>query len=232
MNQLNNLNKKRLLNFIKENDLDYTLFDDGIGKFKIISYDNLEFHPYEFNEEYILVKYDKEKDKPGNLSSSVYGYFNFKSISALLEALKVHDDSLHKVWYYPILNSAEIGFDKSSYNENWYVDLINEDYSIESDNHSNYIVYNNKDYKPVIKSPYYTLHEVSDINDEYISTVDSLNFEIHPISCQEGNESYLFKLRYNNEEVLTEYINWMIVRKKGLKIFLKNLFESMQPFKK
>ena len=232
MNQLNNLNKKKLLAFIKENDLDYTLFDDNIGKFKIISYDNLEFHPYEFNEEYILVKYDKEKDKPGNSSSSVYDYFNFKSIPSLLEALKAHDDSLHKIWYYPILNSAEIGFDKSSYNENWYVDLINEHYSIKSDNHSNYVVYDNNDYKPVIKSPYYTLHEVSDINDEYISTVNSLNFEIHPISCQEGNESYLFKLRYNNEEVLTEYINWMIVRKKGLKIFLKDLFESMQPFKK
>ena len=232
MNQISESDKNRILNFIKENELDYSLFDDGIGKFKILSYDNYEFQPYEFNEGYVLVKYDKEKDKPNDPSSIPYQYFNFKNIPALLEALKAHDDSLHKVWYYPILNSAEIGFDKTSYYENWHIGLINEEYSIESDSHCDYIVYDNKSYKPLLKSPHYTLHEVSDINDEYLSSVDSLNFEIHPISLQEGNESYLFKLRYNNEEVLTEYINWMIVKKKGLKIFLKELFESMQPFKK
>jgi hypothetical protein len=231
MDQINNSDKRRIIDFIKENDLDYILQDDGIGKFKILSYDNLQFHPYFYNEEYVLVEYNKEKDKDNSFSSS-YKYFYFKNIPSMLEALKSYDDSLYKVWYYPILNSAEIGFDKNSYNENWHIGLLDDEYLIESDSHCDYIVYNNDNYKPVLKSPYYTLNEVSDINDEYLSSVDSLNFEIRPISCQEGNESYLFKLRYNNEEVLTEYINWMIVRKKGLKIFLKDLFESMKPFKK
>jgi hypothetical protein len=46
MDQINNSDKRRIIDFIKENDLDYILKDDGIGKFKILSYDNLQFHPY------------------------------------------------------------------------------------------------------------------------------------------------------------------------------------------
>lgn len=232
MIQLNNSDKSRIISFIKENDLDYSLFDDNIGKFRIMSYDNLEFHPYLVDENYVLVRYDKTKDKSDNPFRSPYDYFSYKNIPSMLESLKLYDDSIHKVWWYPILNTAEIGFDKNSYSENWHDGILSEDYDVYEDIHSNYISYDNNSYQPVIKSPYNTLHEVSEINSEYVSKVDSLNFEIHPISCQKGNESYLFKIRYNNEEVLTEYISYKVVRKKGLKLFLENLFESMKPFKK
>jgi len=231
MNQIEESNKKRIIQFIKENDIDYIVFDDGIGKFRIKSYDGYEFHPYIYEDNFILAKYDKSKDK-GDSSSTAYEYFTYKDLSSLLVDLKIHDDSLHKQWWTPILNSAEIGFDKNSYKEDWYKEIINDSYELKRDNHSTYLEYLDLNCKPIIKSPFNTLHEVSEINSDYVSQVNKLNFEIYPISCQEGNESYLFKILYNNEEVLKEYINYIVYRKKGLKLFLENLFKSLEPFKK
>lgn len=58
--------------------------------------------------------------------------------------------------------------------------------------------------------------------------VDKLYFEIHPISCQPGNESYLVKLLCNNEEVLKEFINYIVSRKKGLKLLIKTIFDEIK----
>lgn len=61
--------------------------------------------------------------------------------------------------------------------------------------------------------------------------MEKLSFEIHPISCKEQNESYLFKLAFNDDPILKEWINYRIIRKKGLKIFLETLFNEMEKYK-
>jgi hypothetical protein len=219
----------KIIDFIKINDLDL-ITNETDNKFNIISYDNLQFTIYQVDESYVLVRYDRNKDIPNNPSSQAYEYYNFEVLSKLLEQLKVHDESIIKNWWVPILNSAEIGFDNSD--ENWLLEFITDNnYQIKSDTHSKYIEYNNDKYKPILRSPFNTLHEVSYINDEFLERINKLNFEIHAISLKEGNESYLAKILINNEEILKEYTNFIITRKKGLKLFLNNLFLEMETFK-
>ena len=47
----------------------------------------------------------------------------------------------------------------------------------------------------------------------------------------EGQESYLLKLSCNNEEIFKEYINYKVVKKKGLKLLIDNIFKSLESFK-
>ena len=82
-----------------------------------------------------------------------------------------------------------------------------------------------------MKSPYNTIHEVSPINQETYAVVEKLYFEIHPISCLEKRESYLLKLLINNEEVFKEYVNYIVLSKKGLKLLIENIFNSVEKFK-
>lgn len=230
---INNTDKQRVFDFIKNNQLDYILVDENISKFHIIAYDNIKFFFYTYNDEYIVVKYDSEKDRDDKPDLIPYEYFNFKTLSQALEQLKYYDDDLHKSYWYPTTNSAEIGFDKNSYKDDWFEDFKREaEYSmVQNDDFGyQYLTYDNPNYSPCIKSPFNTLSQVSDLNSEeqaYIK-VNKLYFEIHPISCQEGNESYLLKLLANNEEVLKEFINYIVTKKKGLKMLIEEIFKSIK----
>lgn len=230
---INDADKQRIIDFIKHNQLDYIFVDNNISKFHIISHDNIKFFFYTYNDEYVVVKYDPDKDKDNQPGSIAYEYFNFKTLSQVIEQLKYYDDNLHKVYWYPTTNSAEIGFDKNSYVEDWYEEFQREaEYSMTEDDDFGYkyLTYNNPNYSPRIKSPFNTLSQVSDLNSEedaYIK-VDKLYFEIHPISCQDGNESYLLKLLANNEEVLKEFINYIVTKKKGLKMLIDEIFKSIK----
>lgn len=162
-----------------------------------------------------------------------YEYFNYKTLLQVLEQLKYYDDGLHKSYWHPTMNSTEIGFDKESYRDNWFEDFKREaEYSMvhNDDFGYQYLVYDNPKHSPSIKSPYNTLSEVSPFNyeqDSYIK-VSKLYFEIHPISCQDGNETYLFKLLANNEEVLKEFINYIVKTKKGLRMLIEEIFKSIK----
>jgi hypothetical protein len=230
---INSNDKKRIIDFINHNKLDYILVDNNISKFHIISHDNIKFFFYTYNDEYVVVKYDPNKDKDNQPGSMPYEYFNFKTLLQVLEQLKYYDDGLHKSYWYSTTNSAEIGFDKNSYKEDWYEDFKREvDYSMLQDDDFGYqyLVYDNPNYSLNIKSPYNTLSQVSPLNYEqeaYIK-VNKLYFEIHPISCQDGNESYLLKLLANNEEVLKEFINYIVTKKRGLKILIEEIFKSIK----
>ena len=230
MIELSKSDINRISTFILDNELDYDIIDNGIIRYHIKSYDNMVFYFYNYNDNFVVVKYDKTKDdKPGQ---QPYEYFQFKNLQQVLEQLKIYDDNTYKQWWYPTLNSAEIGFDSNSYNDDWVNDFKEDTdhWNINSDDNYKYLTYNNPNISPNIKSPFNTLHEVSPINNIQFTKVNKLYFEIHPISCQPGNESYLLKLLCNNEEVLKEFINYIVVKKKGLSLLIKNIFDSINNF--
>ncbi len=225
MNLISDSDKKRLIDFIDENDLDYNIFESDIAKFQITSYDNLSFTIYSYNDKYIVTKYDKTKDKDG---SNPFEYYEYNTLPQLLEQLAVYDRSLYKNYWEPTANSIDVPFDKNSYLENWYDEFIkDENYKIEEDSAYKYITYNNEKIKPKLISPFNTLHEVSTINVRELTEVNKLYFEIHPVSCRKKNESYFLKILSNNEDVLKEYINYRVAKKRGLKLFLETLFKNI-----
>jgi hypothetical protein len=226
MIEINKSDIDRISTFILDNELDYDIINNGIIRYHIKSHDNIIFYFYNYNDNFVVVKYDKTKDgKPGQ---QPYEYYQFKNLQQVLQELKIYDESLYKQWWYPTINSAEIGFNKEGYNDNWIDDFKGDEFwSVDSCDTYNYLVYNNTNISPNIKSPFNTLHEVSPINDIQLTKVNKLYFEIHPISCQSGNESYLLKLLCNNEEVLKEFINYIVSKKKGLKLLIKEIFDTI-----
>jgi len=231
MNQLSESDKSRLISFIEESELDYEVYENVVTKFNATSCDGIKFFFYTFNEQYIIVKYDKNKDNE-NPASQAYEYFYFQNLSQVLEQLSFYDNSIPKSYWSNIADTCEIGFDKDNYNESWYEEFMKDDFWTTEDCDSyKTIVYSNPNYKPELKSPYNTLHEVSEINELVYTKVDKLYFEIHPISCRKKNESYLLKLSCSNDDKFRDYINYTVNTKKGLKMLLETIFKSLEPFK-
>jgi hypothetical protein len=231
MEQISQNNKDRLLQFIKENDLDYSVDESIISKFHATAYDGIKFFFYKYNEDFIIVKYDLGKDN-SNPGSSPYEYFNYKNFSQVLEQLSYYDNLIYKCYWNTVSDTMEIGVDINTYNEGWYNEFIgNEYWGIEDYNTYKTLIYSNPNYKPELKSPYNTLHEVSTINNIEYTKIDKLYFEIHPICCLESKETYLLKLKCNNDEILKEYINYTITSKKGLRLLIDNLFKTLEPYK-
>ncbi len=222
----------KIIQFIKENDLDYTQVDSDITKPHIISYDGYKLFFYIYENKYVMVKYDPEKDKPGG---QAYEYFYFETMPKMLEQLKHYDQSLQKIYWNIINDSINYEFDKQNYNEDWFSEFIKDDfYSIEEDIHCKYIVYVNESYKPVVRSPYNTLGGdslASLIHKTEANKLNKLLFEIHPVSTLEGRETYLFKILMNDDDIFKEYINYRVVGRKGLRLLIENLFTELEPFK-
>lgn len=228
---IKNEDRQRVIDFIKNNELDYNI-DNTEYKFNIIAYDGIIFTFYIYQEKYIIVKYNRENDKPDNPYLTAYDYFQFETLPLALEQVKYYDDNLQKSYWEVTTNSAEIGFDKGSYKSDWYEEFTKDaEYSMVNDDDLGYkyLSYNNPKYSPNIKSPYNKLSEIPEYSDQspYIQ-VNKLYFEIHPISCRDGQESYLFKLLANNEEILKEYINYIVSTKKGLKLLIEEIFKNIK----
>lgn len=234
MEELNQSDKERLLEFIKQNDLDFITVENVINKFHLVSYDKLRFFIHPYQGQYVVIKYDPKKDKEGPSGSTAYEYYYFQNLQQVLEQLSFYDKSLHKTYWYPTMDSIEIGFDSINHIDDWYEEFKGDGdkWGVEDCDTYKYLTYDDDSYKPQIRSPFNTLHEVSPINSEQLTEVGKLNFEIHPISCSPGEERYYFKLCSNNEEVLKEYINYIIKSKKGLNMFLETIFKEMEKFKK
>lgn len=224
---------QRIINFIEFNQLNYDIVYNDISKFHIISEDKTSFFFYTYNEEFVIVKYDKNKDQLNRPELNPYEYFMFKTLSAVLEQIKFYDDNLEKSYWFTTTDSIGIDFKSSSYKDDWFEDFKQEaEFSkVEDDDLGyKYFIYDNPKYSPKLKSPYNNLSTFSFINSEeeqYIK-VNKLYFEIHPISCEPGNESYLLKLLCNNEEILKEYINYIVSKKRGLKLLIDELFKSIK----
>jgi len=235
MVMISDTNKEKIKGFITKNDLDFTIVDleDEISKFTIISQDGINFFFYTYNDKFILVKYDSDKDKAGQIYINTHEYYEFKTMIEMLTQLKYYDDNIPKSFWEVTLNSAEVPFNKGSYTDDWHKEFQRDaEYTrIDSDDFNNYeyIVYENPLYSPNIKSPHNTLSQVSYINsdEQSIVKVNKLYYEIHPISCEPGSEEYLFKLLANNEETLKEFINYIVHKKKGLTLLINDIFNNL-----
>jgi len=226
--------KKRIIDYIKENDLDYMVSEENhIFRFFITSYDRYLYQFLKYNEKYIVIKTDTKLGGSGSPKSFRYSYY--KNLQQVIEHLSYTDSSLYKVWWEVLdgigrPSSVNIGFIKEGYTDEWFKEFIktNEWYGMDEEQYK-CLVYEKKINIKVI-SPHNTLHEVSLFNDYAPTDMDKLYMEIHPISVQESNESYFVKILINNEEVLKEYIKYRVHRKKGLKIFLEELFNNKNQY--
>lgn len=231
MNELEKNDKERLISFIENNELDYSISESDIFKFSITAADKMKFFFYKTNEKYIVVKYDVSKDKEGNMMESAYEYYEFINMSQVLEQLSIYDGQIPKQ-YWNFCDGIDFKFLKENYDDNWANDFISENWILENGDNYKYLIYENSAYKPQLTSPYNTLHEVSDFNpNKSYTTVEKLYFEIHPESCVNKSESYILKLLCNNEKILKEFINYRVSGKKGLKLLIETIFTELDIFK-
>ena len=209
--------KKRIIEYINQNELDYNISDGVIFKFHLISYDGYMFQIHNYNEQYLVIKSDK---------SGKFNYYYYKNIQQVMEQLSFYDNNLHKIWWSSTTNTVDIGFCSEDYTDDWSKDFTkNENWSYIDENQYKCAVFEKKLRIKVI-SPYNTLHEVSELNTYSPDDMDKLYMEIHPISVKNKEESYLVKILINKEEIMKEYINYIVKRKKGLKLFLEELFNN------
>jgi len=117
MIQIDDREKERIFQFIKENELDYEIIDNGIIKPHLIATDDQRFFFYKNEGQYIISKYDKSKDKPGN--SGAYQYYTLQSITQILEQLKLYDEGIPKTFWEATSNTIDYPFDKSNYKDDW-----------------------------------------------------------------------------------------------------------------
>jgi hypothetical protein len=216
-------NKTRIKEFIEGNDLDYTITDNDISRYQLISYDGVTYYIQESDGNFILIKQSIVN------GSEKFDYLQYESLNKLLETLSIYDKQLEKIYWTIIMSDAEYGVDSQSYNEDWYSNIINEYYTIEERDPYKYLYYENFNYKPEIKSPHNTLHEVSPINSLSYNKLERLYFEIHPVSCK--NERYILKLLHNDDEIFKEYINYYVWTEKGLNKLIESIFTEMERFK-
>ena len=79
--------KEKIIQFIKDNELDYTLIDNGIIRFHVMAHDGIKFFFYKHEDQYIITKYDGNKDREGASGSNAYKHFPFKTLMQVLEQL-------------------------------------------------------------------------------------------------------------------------------------------------
>lgn len=224
---LKDSDKKRIIDYIKENELDYNISDTDIFRFHIVSEDNYLFQIYNYNEQYILISTLSEKGD--HTQSQKFKYSYFKNLQQVIEQLSYHDNSIHKCWWELLdgigrPSSINICSIKEGYDDDWFKDFSkNEDwYHIEEDQYK-CLIYE-KEINVKITSPHDKYNEYPPFY------MDKLHVEVHPISLKENNEFYLVKILINNEQILKEYINYRVRRKKGLKLFFENLFTNKNPY--
>jgi len=241
MEIINDIDKQRVIQFITENELDFTINDEGISKFNVVSNDGKTFFFYKYNEGYVVVKFDSAKEMESVLSNNPgimsHEYFNFQNLQQIMEQLSYYDNNLYKTWW-QILDgkdtnpqSINMTFDNKNYSDDWFKEFsIDEKWGEDTWNDEYKIATYQEKRNIKVISPHNTLHEVSLFNNYSPDDLDKLYFEIHPISLEDKNESYLVKILINNEPVLKEWINYRVFKKKGLKLFLENLFSNQNKY--
>ena len=84
--------KQRIFQFVDELELDYDIIDNGIAKPALEAADGMRFHFHKNGDEYVVAKYDKGKDREG--TSGAYQFYQFKSLTQIMEQLKIYDEAI------------------------------------------------------------------------------------------------------------------------------------------
>mgnify|MGYP006428764849 CR=1 FL=1 len=231
MNEITDDEKTRIIQYIEYSKLDYIVVDNYIGKFHLIDDDGIKFFFYKHMDSFIIMKYDPNKDAINRPELNPYEYIKLKSMLAILQYLTSNDEEIGKSYWTTTKDSIQINFDKNSYKDDWFKDIEKEAEFTKVKNDDSgykYLTYENPNLSPELKSPYNTISNFSFIDKEenQYQHINMLYFEIHHISCQEKNEQYLLKLLCNNEEVLKEYINYIVSKKKGLKRLINEILSK------
>jgi hypothetical protein len=215
---LNDKDKNKVIQFVDDNELDYHIIDDD--KFKLIASNSIVFTIGKYQDNYVVIKYNQELDT-GDPINIPYEYYNFNNLNDVLIQFKNYDNGITKTYFIPISNVLDISIGKID--DGWYNDLnLDNNWKVSMDDLGEYVYYENSNVKPKVKSPFNTLHEVSEINDIRYETIDKLYLELHSI----GDDTYLGKILCNNEEIMKEYVNYIIYSKVGIKKFLESIFDS------
>ena len=228
---ISDIEKQRIIQFIEFNDLEFDIINFNVLKFRI-KYENIEFQFYKFNDKYVVVKYDSKKDELGRSELQAYEYFHYDNILQILDQLKNFSDVIPKFYYSPIMDTSQQVF-TGSYVDDWYKDFFKEPEYTSVKNYQDmydYLVYDNPNITPYIKSPWNTLSDVSSLysQESQFICVHKLYYEIHPISLISRKETYLFRLLSNNDDKFTEYINYTVNKKIGLEKLISDIFDSIK----
>lgn len=213
--------KKRIIEYIKENELDYKTSDGPIFRFHLISEDDYIFQICEHNDEYVVIKSDKKHSK--------FEYYYYKNLQQVMEQLAFYDNNLTKIWWHLLdgirrPSSINIPFIKEGYSEDWLKDFpINKNWQYSETEQYKFLVFEKKTHIKII-SPHDKYGEYPPYD------LYKLYMEVHPISVKEGDESFFVKILINNEEIMKEYINYRVYRKKGLKEFFKHFFNNKNEY--
>jgi hypothetical protein len=232
--KLSESDQKKIKDFINENDLSYTINEEGIFRF-FISVDSIMIQFYKYNEEYVVVTTDtKDKDlfKPNK-----FNYLRLKNMQQVLEQIAFFGKYVEKnTQWWQILDgigrpsSVDMTFIKEDYTDDWSNDFIkNTNWKIVDDEQYKYLTFEKKMNVKAI-SPHNTLHEVSLFNTYRPAELDKLYLEIHPLCVKEKKESYYVKILINKDEIMKEWINYRVLYKKGLKLFLEELFNNKNQY--
>ncbi len=223
----------RILDFIKESDLDYEYVDNGVFRPFLMAYDSMKIHLHANEGSYWMSIYDKSKDKPGSVP---YEWIRFGTLMQLMEALKHRDEGIYKQYWELTGNSMEVPFEKEGYREDWHEEFTDsEHYTTEEDSLCRYLVFESDEWEPEIMSPWNTVGQDSlggFLHESKPTRLSKLRFEIHPIGTREGRETYLAKIRCNEDDMFPEHVCYKVIGKKGLKKFKESLFAEMDKFRK
>ena len=222
--KINESDKKRIVDYIKENELNYIISEENdIFRFFITAQDKAFFQFLKYNEQYVVAKTMAICGQ-----APTFQYFYFKNLQQVIEQLSLYDNNIPKVWWELLdgrgrNSTVDIVFVKENYTDDWSKEFLKNDWSQINEQEYKCLVYEKK-VNIRIKSPH-------DKYDDYPGyDLQKLYMEIHPICVKEGSESYLVKILINNEEVLKEYLNYRVIRKKGLKLFLNEFFNNKNPY--
>lgn len=233
MEKLSENEIKRVLDHIAENDLDYDYVDNGVFRPYLLAYDGTKYFLAKNEGRIVLTHYDPKKDRPG--TNGAYEHSVHPNLMQILEAITARDRALHKSYWEITANSIEVPFDSANYDDTWHEEFLEADgYSKEQDSLCTYVVFESDDYAPEITSPWNTVGQDSlggILHESRPNRISKLRFEIHPVGTAKGRETYLFKIRCNDDEMFPEHVCYRVIGKKGLRLIRQSLFAEMEAFK-
>lgn len=233
--KISETDQKRIKDFINENNLLYEINEENIFRFFVSSSNGLIIQFYKHNEQYVLVTTNTKSKDP--FKPMQFNYLTCKNMQQVLEQLAFYSKRVDTtIQWWEILDgvgrpsSVNIVFIKEDYTNDWSKDFIkNENWKVADDEQYQYLAFEKKMNIKVI-SPHNTLHEVSWFNTYNPEQLDKLYFEIHPICVKEKNESYYVKILINKEEIMKEWVKYRVYKKRGLNLFLEELFNNKNQY--